>query len=450
MKILRTLFLFGGILAATTIPASAQSGSLKVTSFPSGAVVVVDGASTGKVTPMSISLPVGDHTVTVTIPNSGWNPDTRTVTIASGNNDLSVTLLPTLTTGPQGPPGPQGLKGDKGDTGETGAQGPAGETGPVGPAGPKGDKGDKGDQGETGAAGPQGPQGIQGIQGIAGPAGPPGTAVAPVVPPPTFEGEFFLRLPSGGTIAVDNVAGCFEKVLGVEYEDCYFSTRVLSPFLFSWIEESLNAGPNLRQNLTLTQVNAATFAPVMAVEIQGSFIRDLRLTDLDASSNTIGLLSFIVVPRQLVFDDTPTSPNSVTNQPVYRANAFRVNIDGIDGSRIAKVRGLHISWPKVPVVGVGQHLEFMPGAAAFDDLQMEMSSTPPTAQDFDDWVHQLQADPNDIRDGAIELLAPDFQTVVATISLFDMVPTSFPQFGSTFGLGVRRTITLDQSRFTIP
>ena len=94
-----------------------QSGSLKVTSFPSGAQVTVDGVNTGKTTPMSTSLSVGDHTVTVSIPNSGWNPDTRTVTIASGNNDLSVTLLPMLTTGPQGP------------------QGPAGPTGPQGPAG---------------------------------------------------------------------------------------------------------------------------------------------------------------------------------------------------------------------------------------------------------------------------------------------------------------------------
>ena len=97
--------------------ALAQSGSLKVTSFPSGAQVIIDGINTGKTTPMSTSLSVGDHTVTVSIPNSGWNPDTRTVAIASGNNDLSVTLLPMLTTGPQGP------------------QGPAGPTGPQGPAG---------------------------------------------------------------------------------------------------------------------------------------------------------------------------------------------------------------------------------------------------------------------------------------------------------------------------
>src|SRR6266702_1849184 len=83
------------------IGAFAQSGngSLKVTSYPSGANVTIDGVDTGKTTPMSVSLSIGEHTVVVTVASSGWNPDTRTVTIVSGNNDLSVTLLPVLTVG---------------------------------------------------------------------------------------------------------------------------------------------------------------------------------------------------------------------------------------------------------------------------------------------------------------------------------------------------------------
>ena len=96
------------------------AATLKVSSFPSGAQVIVDGFNTGKVTPMNISLPEGDHVVTVQIPNSGWNPDTRTITIVPGNNDLSVTLLPVLTAGPQGPKGDKGDPGEKGDPGDPG------------------------------------------------------------------------------------------------------------------------------------------------------------------------------------------------------------------------------------------------------------------------------------------------------------------------------------------
>jgi len=76
-----------------------EHGRLRVTSFPTTAHVSVDGADTGKVTPMSIRVSVGKHKVVVSMPNSGWNSDTRTVEVTEGNNDLSVTLLPNFAVG---------------------------------------------------------------------------------------------------------------------------------------------------------------------------------------------------------------------------------------------------------------------------------------------------------------------------------------------------------------
>jgi hypothetical protein len=158
IRLVLIVILVSVALFVTVGSAVGQSGALKVTSFPSVATLASDGNDTGKTTPMSTSLSVGDHTVVVSIPSSGWNPDTRTVTIVSGNNDLSVTLLPILTVGPQGP------KGDKGDKGDTGAQGIQGQTGATGAQGMQGVKGDKGDAGPTGPQGPAGPGGINGMQ----------------------------------------------------------------------------------------------------------------------------------------------------------------------------------------------------------------------------------------------------------------------------------------------
>jgi len=56
-----------GAVAATPISA----GTLNVPSFPSDAQVVVDGVDTGKVTPMNVVLPAGEHVVTVQMPGSG-------------------------------------------------------------------------------------------------------------------------------------------------------------------------------------------------------------------------------------------------------------------------------------------------------------------------------------------------------------------------------------------
>src|SRR5581483_2068729 len=200
----------------------AQNGSLKVTSFPSGATVTVDGMTIAKPTPVSVSLPIGTHTVVVSRGDSGWNPDTRTIEVVSGNNDLSVTLLPVATAGPPGPQGPQGIQGPQGLPGPQGQPGERGAIGPAGPAGPaginnrgawdpaatyatndavsdggsywlavaastnvepsrsapafwqllaaKGDMGPAGAQGATGDTGAQGPVGPQGATGPAGPA----------------------------------------------------------------------------------------------------------------------------------------------------------------------------------------------------------------------------------------------------------------------------------------
>jgi glycine rich protein/PEGA domain-containing protein/collagen triple helix repeat protein len=174
--------------------AVADNGSLKVTSFPSGAHVFVDGVDTGKVTPMSVSVSVGTHTVVVSVTDSGWNPDTRSVEVVQGNNDLSVTLLPSMAVGPIGPQGPKGDKGDPGPAGATGPQGPAGSqgatgaTGPAGPQGSAGPQGPQGDTGATGATGPQGPAGPPGSTGDTGATGPTGPQ-GPVGPVGGFGGR---------------------------------------------------------------------------------------------------------------------------------------------------------------------------------------------------------------------------------------------------------------------
>jgi len=126
-RMVRTAPIVIVLLASLGVAARGAAATLKVTSFPSGAQVAIDGVDTGKVTPMNVALTEGDHIVTVQIPGSGWRADTRTVTIRSGNNDLSVTLLPFMTVGPQGPTGA---------TGSTGSTGPTGPTGPTGAVAP--------------------------------------------------------------------------------------------------------------------------------------------------------------------------------------------------------------------------------------------------------------------------------------------------------------------------
>lgn len=141
-------------------PARYPNAELKVTSFPSGAHVSIDGTDMRELTPMRTDLRIGKHQVTVFVPESGWNSETRTIEIVSGPNELNLTLLPLLTVGPQGPMGLPGAPGP------VGPQGPRGLAGPQGPAGPIGLPGAPGAPGPVGAQGPAGPTGQQGPAGV--------------------------------------------------------------------------------------------------------------------------------------------------------------------------------------------------------------------------------------------------------------------------------------------
>ncbi len=115
------------VLALFAVLPQAFGQNLTIDSFPSGASVSVDGIAQPGVTPLTVhNLTLANHNITTAMTDSGWNSDTRTVTINSGSNNVSITLLPVLT---QGPAGPQGPKGDTGATGATGAVGPTGPAG---------------------------------------------------------------------------------------------------------------------------------------------------------------------------------------------------------------------------------------------------------------------------------------------------------------------------------
>jgi hypothetical protein len=109
---------------------SAKAQNLVLQSFPSGADVVIDNVDTHKLTPYNQGITAGNHIIAVIPPGTGWNSNSTQVTIPSGGMfNLTMVLIPTLTTGPQG---------QTGATGTTGATGPQGSTGPTGATGPAG------------------------------------------------------------------------------------------------------------------------------------------------------------------------------------------------------------------------------------------------------------------------------------------------------------------------
>jgi hypothetical protein len=436
---MKTLFLkcalVAGALVLAVIPAAGQGGALKVTSFPSGAAVIVDNLPTGKVTPMTVSLPIGDHSVTVMIPNSGWQADTRTVTIVAGNNDLSVTLLPTLTEGPPGPPGPpgpQGIQGIQGIQGPPGAQGPPGPQGIQGEKGEKGDKGDQGDKGDTGDIGPAGP---------AGPPGQPGTTAAVAAPlPPKYSGSFALEI-GNARVGLSEFRGCYEKVIGGQLEDCHLTFRVLAPVLLDWIDDALRGEPDFRRDFAVASYTAGSFDLISRLEVHDAFIRDIAVSDLDAGANGVfGTITLIVVPSQLQGVAASGPVGGFVNSPLFQTSDFALEIGNEDINLAARISRLRASFPVIQVAG-GQAF---PGAPEFDDLEVEVATA--GTQFLDDWVDAVRQGANPQLDGEIRLLNASLSNTVGRIRLFELSPIAFPPFGTSAN---RRTILLDLERFEI-
>jgi hypothetical protein len=85
--------------ASFTLVAVPQTGSISVTSTPSGAEISLDGTDTGNVTPTTLNnLALGSHIVNVSL--SGYTPASQTVTVTAGSTvDASFTLVAVPQTG---------------------------------------------------------------------------------------------------------------------------------------------------------------------------------------------------------------------------------------------------------------------------------------------------------------------------------------------------------------
>lgn len=343
-------------------------------------------------------------------------------------------------TGPPGAAGATGATGAAGANGATGATGAQGVQGAIGPTGPQGPTGAQGQAGATGATGAQGLQGAQGTQGPTGPQGPAGSAVPPA-PPAPYEGTFQLTL-DGDEMTLLSFAGCYDRILGVEYEDCHLSMSRLEPVVMQWLNDS-GTGSNAFRDIVIKQFNTQTQAIISTTQIQGAFMREFSVSDFEGNINATGSLSMVLVPETVIFSAGGNGNLQPSTAPIIRAAFFEADIDDIDGTRIVAVRGLEMSVPKNLITPqVGTRRRFQPGMPQFADITIEATTGGSTVANFDTWVGLAAKGQPELRDGRINLLNVMIHNI-GTIELFDLFPATAPPYISD----TRRTFVLHVGRF---
>ena len=229
--------------------------------------------------------------------------------------------------------------------------------------------------------------------------------------------------------------GCFDKVPGIEYEDCYFTLRQTSPELLAWLDDARDGGNN-RRNLQVYQFDEL-FNAVARMDIQNAFLREFRISDALAGGSGKESLTFsiVVVPGLVDVDYSNSSnPPGGGKSPPILSNNFRFDIDSVDEEGIGSVTGMRMWWPKLDrTLGHAIRREFMPGAMAVDNITITVSTGGghQTAQHLDQWMQQTAQGNASPRNAALtffNLASPP--QVVLEINMTGLVPLQFLPFGT--------------------
>jgi hypothetical protein len=314
--------------------------------------------------------------------------------------------------------------------------------------------GKTGTSGVAGPAGPAGPQGLPGIDGATGPRGPEGPqgpagegAGEPTGPVP-YPGKFVLDIDGfSGTVALSRFAGCFDRLVGVLYDDCVFEVEGLPAPVVSWFAETL-AGGDARHDLTVRELDTTDGAPLGSVvaqlAIDAGWISDFQISDFDLAASGVGKLSFVVVP-DLLTARAPSDAATALSATGFSPNDFTLDIPDVDRTGIVALAGLHLRRDRLPGTGVDpERAYFVPDELLFDELTVVagQSRSQNTLDDLTAWVDNLGQSPNDRRDGVLTIM--NGSSAIAAIHLPRLTP-----FTGLSLVGERRSITLVVQRFDL-
>lgn len=289
--------------------------------------------------------------------------------------------------------------------------------------------------GDDGAAG----------EGEAGPRRPAWPSAGGAEPPVPYEGDFVLDIDGfTGTVELSAFAGCFEQIIGVLYQDCFFEVEGLPSPVLHWLAETLSGG-DARHDLTVRQIDPSAALPservVAELQIGAGWLSDFRLSDFDVTETGTGRLTFVVVP-ELLTSVSPAEAGTPLSVETFGPGDFTLDIPDVDRSGIAALSDLHFLRDRLGGPGPDPaRAYFSPGVILFDDLTLVAAQTggESTVEDLTRWVDNSTSDR---RDGLLTITnGPDS---IAEVHLSGLLPLT----GLSL-IGERRSLMLQVQSFDL-
>jgi len=207
----------------------------------------------------------------------------------------------------------------------------------------------------------------------------------------------------------------------VYHEPVVFNVPVSSAFAQQLARSFLQGNFN-RNNFTVTFAGLSSNI-VWRLEANSAMITELQLSACDASSKEGGYFTFVVAP------DAPqrTKPGGTlaaggTKSAPWTVNSFRLEIDGIDCTRVSRIESLTVKLPQPDdTAGTFRSYEKSPTTLETPTLRVTFSAASRKSWEdwFDDFIIRGKNSQSDEKNGSLTLLGPN-QQALAVINLYNI------------------------------
>ena len=258
------------------------------------------------------------------------------------------------------------------------------------------------------------------------------------MPPPRASGRFALLLDDiecgivhsaeGGGIVGEVVSrrgpDYFDEkhLANLRYEELVLQVDLsLHASVYAWVAGTLTGG-RPRHKGAVAEL-ARPGAPLRQREFFGALLTEVTFPALDASSKDAAYLTLKLAPEYTRTNPPAGKPNppATTGSPLRRGS-FRLEIDGLDCSRVHEVGALTVRQVREPDTGEGRDPDLLPTRLVFPDLSVALSES--GAQTWVDWRDDFLVRGNNTaaheRQGRLSLLAADGKRVLAELRLVNL------------------------------
>jgi hypothetical protein len=236
----------------------------------------------------------------------------------------------------------------------------------------------------------------------------------------------FLRQVRGGHVVgmvVTHTSGsdhfASKHLGGTSIEDFQLQLGIaMSSGLFDWIAASWGASPPARDGAVLG------CDPSYVVRSERAFTAALisatALPACDAASKTTGFLTIRLTPRELLPATDPkaklTIPITGGKQKLWQTSNFRLQIDGLDCTKVTRVAAFTVRRP-IERVSSGGGVDLQAKPIDFPSLRITFAAS--TAPTWVAWHHDFVVAGNNgpaaERNGSLSFLAPNLATELARV-----------------------------------